>query len=122
MNAGNIIKELRTKKGLTQDELGEVLGIKKSAVQKYESGLVTNLKLDTLQTLCNYFGVPTWIFIHSERIKNLDEVLEFYSDMYDGEALQKLNVKGQRKLKDYLNDLLKIGEYTEWNVLTETEQ
>lgn len=122
MNAGKIIKELRNKKGLTQDELGEVLGIKKSAVQKYESGSVTNLKLDTLQTLCNYFGVPTWIFIHSERIKNLDEVLEFYSDMYDGEALQKLNIKGQRKLKEYLKDLLKIGEYTEWNVLTEMEQ
>lgn len=113
MNAGNIIKELRNKKGLTQDELGEVLGIKKSAVQKYESGLVTNLKLDTLQTLCNFFNVPVWIFIHSERIKNLDEVLEFYSDINDGEVLQKLNRRGQEKLKDYLNDLLKIGEYTE---------
>lgn len=113
MNAGKIIKTLRNKKGLTQDELGEVLGIKKSAVQKYESGSVTNLKLDTLQTLCNYFGVPVWIFIHPERIKSLDEVIDFYSDIYDGEALQKLNRKGQEKLKEYLNDLLKIGEYTE---------
>lgn len=113
MNTGKIIKELRNKKGLTQDELGEVLGIKKSAVQKYESGSVTNLKLDTLLTLCNYFNVPVWIFIHPERIKNLDEVIDFYSDIYDGEALQKLNRKGQGKLKEYLNDLLKIGEYTE---------
>ena len=117
MITGNIIKHLRNKKGLTQDELGEVLGIKKSAVQKYESGSITNLKLDTLQTLCEYFSVPPWVFIYSDRIddlNNLDEIVEFYAHIYDWEQTLKLNKKGQEKMKDYLNDLLKIEEYRKW--------
>ena len=36
MNTGYKIKELRIKKGLTQQELGDLLGIQKAAVNKYE--------------------------------------------------------------------------------------
>ena len=38
MKAGLIIKDLRTRAGMTQTELGEKVGVKKAAVQKWESG------------------------------------------------------------------------------------
>ena len=48
LNMSNIIKILRNQKGLTQDELGAYLGVKKSAIQKYESGAIVNLKSETI--------------------------------------------------------------------------
>lgn len=43
MNAGDRIKELRILNNLTQEELGEKVGVKKAAVQKWESGITKNL-------------------------------------------------------------------------------
>ena len=42
------IKERRIKYGLTQEELAEKLGLKKSAIAKYENGRVENIKRTTI--------------------------------------------------------------------------
>ena len=42
MNVGKYIKQLRIKKGLTQEELVNIVGVQRAAVQKWESGLVHN--------------------------------------------------------------------------------
>ena len=41
---GERIKKLRKEKGMTQQELVELLGVQKSAIAKYENGRVPNLK------------------------------------------------------------------------------
>mgnify|MGYP003296454078 CR=1 FL=1 len=51
MNIGQKIKDARIKKGLTQEELGSIIGVQKSAIAKYESGRVINIKRSTLQKL-----------------------------------------------------------------------
>lgn len=62
MNMGDIIRKLRIEKGVTQEELGKVIGVQKSAIRKYESGMVENLKKSSIQALANYFGVtPTYL-------------------------------------------------------------
>ena len=53
MNIGEKIKEARLAKGLTQEELGKLIGLQKSAVAKYENGRVVNIKRSTLQKLAN---------------------------------------------------------------------
>lgn len=56
------IKELRTSAGLTQTELAEKLGLKKSAIAKYEAGLVENIKRETIAKMSEIFGVsPIYI-------------------------------------------------------------
>ena len=55
MTMGERIKALRLEHKLTQEALGEQLGIKKAAVQKYEKGTVKNIKHDTLITLAEIF-------------------------------------------------------------------
>ncbi|MCM1487294.1 MAG: XRE family transcriptional regulator [Firmicutes bacterium] len=62
-NVGEYIKQLRKEKGFTQEQLGELLGVKKAAVQKWESGTVKNLKRDTIIKLAEIFGVSPSIFI-----------------------------------------------------------
>ncbi len=51
MEIGMLIKEARLSKGLTQEELGEIVGVQKSAIAKYENGRVVNIKRSTLQKL-----------------------------------------------------------------------
>jgi transcriptional regulator with XRE-family HTH domain len=51
MEIGQKIKEARKAKGLTQEALGQLVGLQKSAIAKYESGRVVNIKRSTLQKL-----------------------------------------------------------------------
>lgn len=50
-DVGKLIKDARIAKGLTQEELGKVVGVQKSAIAKYENGRVVNIKRSTLQRL-----------------------------------------------------------------------
>ena len=45
------LQELRKSRGLTQEELGNLVGLQKSAIAKYENGRVVNIKRSTLQKL-----------------------------------------------------------------------
>ena len=48
---GKLIKDARLTKGYTQEELGNLVGVQKSAIAKYENGRVVNIKRSTLQSL-----------------------------------------------------------------------
>lgn len=50
---GMKIRELRLSLGMSQEELGAKIGVKKAAIHKYESGLVVNLKRETIDKLAN---------------------------------------------------------------------
>ena len=63
MNVGEYLKQLRIEKGLTQEELGELLGVKRAAVNKWESGMVQNLKRTTIKKLADIFQVSPASFI-----------------------------------------------------------
>lgn len=61
-NMGAIIKQLRLQKGLTQEELGKVIGVQKSAIRKYESGMVQNIKRSSIKKLADFFDVsPSYL-------------------------------------------------------------
>ena len=50
------LKQLRKSHGITQDELGEILGVQKAAVCKYETGRVP-LPHEAIVKLCDHFHV-----------------------------------------------------------------
>lgn len=56
MDMGSRIKQLRKEKGWTQAELASKLGLKDSAIAKYEKGRVENMKRDTIARMANLFG------------------------------------------------------------------
>lgn len=57
MTVGEKIKILRKKKGFTQTELGERVGVKKNAVSKWECGRVEDIPTSTIKILANLFDV-----------------------------------------------------------------
>ncbi len=53
---GQILRELRTRRGLKQSDLADLLKISQQAYQKYESG-ITEPNADGFTTLANFYGV-----------------------------------------------------------------
>lgn len=118
MTVGLTIKKLRIEMGMTQEELGSLLGVKKAAVQKYESGHVQNLKHDTIKKLCEIFGKNPSVFIFDEiEIMNDDQLryevglIEEIQKTYGKEVIQllerflELDEAGKAKVIDYTSDL-----------------
>ena len=67
MNMGERIKQLRLEKGLTQEELGKYIGVKKAAIMKYEKGNVKNMKRSAIETLSKLFNVsPSYLMCLDE--------------------------------------------------------
>ena len=54
---GDRIKELREARGMTQEELGEKIGVQKSAIRKYEKGSVENIKRSAIKIMSELFQV-----------------------------------------------------------------
>ena len=57
-NIGEKIKAARLQKGYTQEELGNLIGVQKSAVAKYEKGRVVNIKRSVLAKLSKVLDIP----------------------------------------------------------------
>lgn len=51
------LKELREKRGLTQEQLADLSGVNQSAISFIENGTTASPKLDTLQKLARALGV-----------------------------------------------------------------
>lgn len=117
-SVGQRVKRFRLDRGMTQEELGEILGITKAAVQKYENGTIRNFKSDTIRKLCEVFDAPPAYFVF-DRVPDLTDgnakevlVTHFGKWMISFlESLDDLNGKGKVKLVEYCNDLRKIEEY-----------
>lgn len=67
MDIGTKIKNARQAKGMTQEELGEILGVQKSAIAKYESGRVVNIKRSTLKKISDVLDIPPFELVFGEK-------------------------------------------------------
>lgn len=116
MSVGKIIKFLRCKDGLTQEELATILGVTKNSIQKYESNEVPNLKLSTIRRLSQHFGISAKAFIFPEDYRDIDLELAInlekdLKNHYDL-LLKDLNSNGRRKVLEYAKDLVDSKNYT----------
>ena len=58
----NNIKNLRTQKKLSREELSLTLGVDNSYVSKLEKGKI-NITLDKIEMLANYFGIEVYLLL-----------------------------------------------------------
>ena len=117
MTVGKRLKQLRTERGLTQTDIGIMLGMTKGAIQKYECGQIRNFKADTIKVLCEYFHVPPAYFIYNEIPNHSKDIHSLLSEYFGGWYLDfmttftSLNEEGQRKVIAYCEDLATTTKY-----------
>lgn len=110
--------------------LGAKLGVKKAAIQKYESGRVVNLKQETIKKLTDLFEVPPTTFLDcsdwdkyaeevnlSEQVKTIELLQKHFGESAVAllHIYSELNASGQKKL---IRDAEKLQEnYSRLNSL-----
>lgn len=100
-NFGEILKELREKKGLTQVEFGELLGVKGTTISKYENNLKppdgkTIRKIsEKLGVSCDFLlgrepvGAVTFFQLTDEQIEIVKDLVELFREQ-NGSIKNKL--------------------------------
>lgn len=98
---GDILKKLRKEKGITQEELGKILGVTTSMVGMYETN-ARKPSYEVLLKMADYFGVST------------DYLLGKSSDQKESEMeteiqlIQRAHKKMDAKQRKKMMDILKL--------------
>lgn len=109
--AGEIIKIARKRKGMTQEELGNLLHVGKWTIQKYERGIVENLKAETLRNLFFHLDIMPWMLVFPELIDDEDGVRFFLDVSISPAVFYELSLEGQKKTIEYALDLSLATKY-----------
>ena len=111
MELGQKIKEARKAKGMTQQELGDIVGLQKSAIAKYESGRVVNIKRSTLQKIAGALNIrPSELIFDETPQGSADFHVRIITDFELMDALQdyyKLSSDNQKMVRDLIYNLKK---------------
>ena len=105
-----IIKEIRDKKKLTQDEVVELSGIKKRTYVDYENGK-SDIPLSKLQNIALALKVNLFELFEGFENTSIEKTQtpEFSQLQFENEALRKENTE-LKKDKDFLQSLLQRGD------------
>lgn len=93
MDMGQKIKELREKKGMTLEELGNKVGVGKSTVRKWETGMIANMRRDKISKLAKALNVePSYLMGWDDNLTtdNADIIPDILSDGVLIEHIKKL--------------------------------
>jgi len=97
MTIAEKIKQLRKQAGLTQTELGDMLGVKKNAVSKWECGRVEDIPAGKIKAMARIFDVrPSYLIDETAELPAQeaagvsDEELKFALFGGDGEITDEM--------------------------------
>ena len=81
MEMGEKIYNLRIEKGLTLEELGNMVGVGKSTVRKWEKGMISNMKRDKIAKLASALGTtPAYLMGWEEEYEPSQSEEAYYLD------------------------------------------
>lgn len=82
MEMGEKIYNLRTQKGLTLEELGNMVGVGKSTVRKWENGMIANMRRDKILKVSEALGTsPAYLMGWNEE-NPIDEKVITFENIY----------------------------------------
>lgn len=113
MELGTKIKDARLRKGLTQSELGSLLGVQKSAVAKWECGTVVNIKRKILKQLADVLEIPPHELIANDWCSHTVGMTELHATILADEKLMgavaeyyELNENDRERVRTFIHNLV----------------
>lgn len=111
MEIGQKIRKARLERGLTQQELGDIIGVQKSAIAKYESGRVVNIKRNTLQKIAGVLNMRPSELVFTESPRDAADLhVRIITDFELIDALKDyylLSEENQRMVRELIRSLKK---------------
>ena len=111
MKIGEKIKKARKTKGMTQEELGNIIGVQKSAIAKYENGRIVNMKRSTLQKIASALNIrPSELVFEESPKESASFHVKIISDLELMSTLKdyyKLSSENQKIVRDLISNLVK---------------
>lgn len=124
MTMGERIRSLRKQHSMSMEELGQRIGVGKSAILKYEKSEVENLPRSTIEKMATIFGVsPAYLMCFDEWDENAealsDEValIERIQAKWGREAVKmlelfvQLNADGKKSIINMAEDFASLDKY-----------
>lgn len=111
MEMADRIKERRNFMGYTQEELGEKLGLQKSAIAKYENGRVENIKRSVIANMAKVLECSPAYLMGWEDTEQTNaespKILQYY---------EKLNDIGKNVATERVKELTEVPRYIKEDV------
>jgi transcriptional regulator with XRE-family HTH domain len=116
MEIGQKIKTLREEKGMTLEELGNKVGVGKSTVRKWETGMIANMRRDKIAKVASALETSPAYLMGWEQIDSNFSGKEAPKEIYDK---SKNNVsKFHREHKELLDIYEKLSSSNQKRVFT----
>lgn len=90
MTFGEKIKALRDQRGMTLEQVGDLVGVGKSTVRKWESGQIANMRRDKIALLAKALGVTPGYLMGWEEEDPAQQAREELAEDPDRKALLNL--------------------------------
>lgn len=83
MKIGDRIKSLRLSNNMSQEMLGELIGVSKQTIYKYETGIIDNIPIEKIEKLANAFDLSpsilmNWVDDIKKRVPLLGSIVAGY--------------------------------------------
>lgn len=117
MEMGEKIYNLRKEKGLTLEELGNLVGVGKSTVRKWEKGMIANMKRDKISKLASALNVsPAYLMGWEMDDGDIGNAFMADSLEYEIDSMKSFSPSEKNHFKAYINLLeinrKKVDDYT----------
>lgn len=100
MEIKDLIKLRRQELGLTYEELGKLVGVGKSTVRKWETGMIENMRRDNIVSLSKALNISPSILMGWEEVDIKKEI---------NKTTDTISIK-ERKLLNSFNNLNEMGK------------
>ena len=113
MEMGDRIREQRIAKNLTMEQLADMLGVGKSAVNKWEKGYVKQIKRPTIKRLAEIFNCsPAWLMGFDDADHTEEQPIH-HMQLSDEEYNYILNRRKEAndKINKELNEAIELYEW-----------
>lgn len=116
MNIGKMINQRRIELNMTLEEVGNIVGVSKSTVKKWEDGYIANMRRDKIALLAKALKINPIALVNTDETNNdfVLETIKCSSDPLKNSLLynyETLNTTGKQKLVGYSEDLVNCGNY-----------
>lgn len=122
MEIKDLIREKRQELGLTYEQLGELVGVGKSTVRKWETGMIENMRRDNIIALSKALNISPAILMgwDFDEVKKTDVTSNYSKEEQQHiEDLRKLNTEGKDKVITYTKDLMEMPKYQNESKITQ---